>query len=71
MNLRGYDETYTLDEWFDDFRIEYKLVDTPEIRAKILMHLSPKSSWEPRDIYQANKKATEQPKSFISKLLGL
>lgn len=71
VNLRGYDETYSMNEWFDDFRIEYKLVDTPEVRKQMLFYLPGGETWPPSKLYQAHAAATAPPKnSFLRRLFG-
>ena len=71
VNLKAYDETYTLDEWFDDFRIEYALTDTPEVRQKMTSLLPPGNSWPPARLYQSHKAVTQPlPHSLRERLLG-
>jgi hypothetical protein len=58
INLSGYDQTYSLDEWFDDFRRAYKLEDTTRVRATMQGKLPPGTSWAASSLYQAYKHAT-------------
>ncbi len=57
VNLEGYDERYTIDEWFGDFLIQYKLKDTSDVRTKMIKELSNDEKWNAGDLYQAYQKA--------------
>lgn len=46
ITLRGFDDTYSLDEWFADFRIPWGLVDTPRVRHEMLGRLPPGPQWK-------------------------
>lgn len=53
VNLKGFNRAYSLDEWFDDFRLEYKLKDDHVMRQRMLDLLPQGSEWPPSLLYQA------------------
>lgn len=59
IHLRGFDETYRLDEWFDDFRIVWRLIDTHEVRTKMASKLPPGTKWKSPVLYAAHDQATK------------
>ena len=71
VKLRGFDATYALDEWFDDFSSQWALTDTSQIRAAMLQLLPPDNAWASPALWQAYKAATRpSPKSLLRRLLG-
>lgn len=59
IKLHGFDETYSMDEWFGDFTVEYRLNDTSEIRMRMQAVLGPGNSWPASGLYQAYQEATK------------
>ncbi|NPT54591.1 hypothetical protein [Paraburkholderia elongata] len=53
VNLRGYDDTYTMDEWFGDFTGQWVLNDTPHIRATMLEQLPAGRTWKSPQLWGA------------------
>jgi hypothetical protein len=45
VNLQGYDNTYTMDEWFGDFAEQWALNDMLHIRAAMLELLPTTTTW--------------------------
>jgi hypothetical protein len=71
VNLRGYDDSYTMDEWFGDFAEQWALNDTPPIRATMLELLPPASTWQSPRLWDAYKSATRAPHgSWLRRLIG-
>ena len=73
VNLRGYDRNYSINEWFDDFRVEYQLADTSEVREKLLKALDPDFvSWPPGRLYVTYTEATKREStSKIRRFFGV
>lgn len=73
VNLRGYDRNYTINEWFDDFRVEYQLTDTSEVREKMLKALDfGLVSWPPGRLYVTYSEATKRESmSNIRRFFGV
>lgn len=59
VNLDGFDEKYTMHEWFGDFIVQYGLKDTFSIRKQMLEKLPAGSKWEASDLYEAYEKSTK------------
>lgn len=55
INLHGFDDTYSMDEWFDDFRIQWRLIDTPAVRRKMLECMPQGPRWESPVLYAAHE----------------
>ena len=71
VNLRGYDNTYTMDEWFGDFAEQWALNDMPHIRAAMLELLPATSTWPSPRLWAAYKHATRAPRgSWLRRLIG-
>ena len=71
VNPRGYDDTYTMDEWFGDFAGQWVLNDTPHIRATMLEQLSAGRAWKSPELWNAYKKATRTSRdSWLRRLMG-
>jgi hypothetical protein len=71
VNLRGYDSTYTMDEWFGDFAEQWALNDTPHIRAAMVELLPPTSTWLSPTLWLAYKNATRAPRgSWLRRMIG-
>ncbi|EUC12462.1 hypothetical protein [Paraburkholderia hospita] len=71
VNLRGYDGTYTMDEWFGDFAGQWVLNDTPHIRATMLEQLSAGRTWKSPELWDAYKKAIRTSRdSWLRRLMG-
>ncbi|MPW22404.1 hypothetical protein GCT13_37655 [Paraburkholderia sp. CNPSo 3157] len=71
VNLRGYDDTYTMDEWFGDFAEQWALCDAPHIRAAMLELLPRASTWPSPRLWEAYKNATRAPRgSWLRRLIG-
>ncbi|AXF05550.1 hypothetical protein [Paraburkholderia hospita] len=71
VNLRGYDDTYTMDEWFGDFAGQWVLNDTPHIRATMLEQLSAGRTWKSPELWDAYKKTTRTARdSWLRRLMG-
>jgi hypothetical protein len=71
VNLRGYDDTYTMDEWFGDFAEQWVLRDTPHVRATMLELLPAASTWQSPRLWEAYKNATRTPRgSWLRRLIG-
>ena len=51
--------TYDLNEWFDDFRVQWNLVDTPEVRNKMLSLLPHARTWRSPSLYEAHQRAVK------------
>ena len=58
VNIKGFDNTYEIDEWFNDFRIQWSLVDTPSVQRKMIGLLPTGSKWSSPALYKAHKEAT-------------
>jgi hypothetical protein len=71
VNLRGYDDTYTMDEWFGDFAGQWVLNDTPLIRATMLEQLTAGRTWKSPQLWAVYKNATRAPRgSWLRRLIG-
>ena len=71
VNLRGYDGTYTMDEWFGDFAEQWALNDMPHIRAAMLELLPPTTTWLSPTLWQAYKNVNRAPRgSRLRRLIG-
>jgi hypothetical protein len=71
VNLRGYDDTYTMHEWFGDFAGQWVLNDTPHIRATMLEQLPAGRAWKSPQLWTAYKNATRAPRgSSLRRLIG-
>ena len=71
VNLRDFDETYAMNEWFDDFRQQWGLTDLPRIRAVMLELLPAGRTWKSPELWAAYKKAARAPRgSLLRRLLG-
>jgi hypothetical protein len=71
VNLRGYDDTYTMDEWFGDFAEQWALNDVPHIRATMHEQLPAGRTWKSSELWDAYKKATRAPRgSWLHRLIG-
>ena len=57
INLDGYDERYSIEEWFGDFTIQYKLKDTPSIRERMRKIPCSGDKWRAPDIDEAYQKS--------------
>jgi hypothetical protein len=71
INLRGFDDQYTLDEWFDDFRSRWSLVDTSSTRQKMLAALPVGKKWQSPQLYEAHNAALKGTlKGLIRRIQG-
>jgi hypothetical protein len=71
VNLRGYDNTYTMDEWFGDFAGQWVLNDTPPVRATMLEQLPAGRTWKSPELWDAYKKASRATRdSWLRRLMG-
>jgi hypothetical protein len=72
VNLQGYDNTYTMDEWFGDFAEQWSLNDIPHIRAAMLELLPLGSStWPSPKLWDAYRNAGRAPRgSWLRRLIG-
>ena len=71
VNLRGYNSTYTMDEWFGDFAEQWALNDTPHIRAAMLELLPAATTWPSHTLWQAYKNLSRAPRgSWLRRLIG-
>ena len=59
INLRGFDETYSMDEWFVDFTAQYRLNDSIDVREKMYRLLPPGGKWPAARLNQAYESATK------------
>lgn len=57
IRLQGFDDRYTMDEWFDDFRSQWSLIDTSDTRRSMLSHLPPGDMWKSAQLYEAHESA--------------
>lgn len=66
-----FDNKYTLDEWFGDFKVQWRLADTPEVRSHMLASLPRDSSWVSPKLYEAHKNAVSAGTAgFFRRLFG-
>ena len=71
INLHGFDDTYTMDEWFGDFGGQWVLNDTPHVRATMLELLPPASTWLSPTLWLAYKNAARATRgSWLRPLIG-
>jgi hypothetical protein len=71
VNLQGYDNTYTMDEWFGDFAEQWALNDMPHIRAAMLELLPPTATWLSPTLWLAYKNVSRAPRgSWLRRLIG-
>jgi hypothetical protein len=69
VSLRGFDERYTLDEWFDDFRSQWALVDDQHTRQKMLRLLPTGDKWLSSELYGAHENSVKGTlKGLVRKL---
>ena len=60
VNLRGFDDRYTMDEWFNDFRSQWSLIDDHRTRQDMLARLPPGDRWRSSELYEAHESAVRK-----------